>query len=161
MRRGRSTRPTRADDLAPAGDSNLAAKQAALVAALVNDGPVPEGFDRHRVAAVRTALLRKRAGLVARIWPMLAAECQWPVRFTEWADGRTPRGALRDGFDFARHLRAQGRLTPVAAVELAEYEVLWRYDGRRSPRRRRLPALRRAGNTWLVQVLGWPYRWHG
>ena len=131
------------------------------MAALVNDGPVPHGFDRQRVAAARKALLRKRAGLVARIWPMLAAECRWPDWFTEWADGRPPQGALRDGFDFARHLRAQGRLTPVSAVELAEHEVLWRYAGRHPPRRRRLPALRRAGDTWLVQVLGRPYRLRG
>ena len=131
------------------------------MAALVDDGSGPDGFDRHRVAAARKALLRKRAGLVARIWPILAAECRWPDRFTEWADGRTPHGALRDGFDFARHLRAQGRLPPAAAVELAKYEVLWRYDGQRSPRRRWLPALRRAGGTWLMQVLGRSYRLHG
>ncbi len=138
--------------------ADLATMQAALVAALVNGGPVPEGFDPHRVAAARKALLRKRAGLVARIWPILAAECRWPDRFTQWADGSSPHGALRDGFDFARHLRAQGRLTRAAAVELAEYEVLWRYDGRHPPRRRRLPTLRRADDTWLVQVLGRPYR---
>lgn len=144
----------------PGGEphAELAARQAALVAALVNGGPVPEGFDRDRVAAARKALLRKRAGLVARIWPMLAADCRWPKRFTEWADGRPPHGALRDGFDLARHLRAQGRLPATAAVELAEYEVLWRYDGRRTPRRRRLPALRRTGDTWSVQILGRPYR---
>lgn len=138
--------------------ADLAARQAALVAALVSGGPVPEGFDPHRVAAARKALLRKRAGLVARIWPMLATECRWPDRFTRWAAGRTPHGALRDGFDFARHLRAQGGLSPAATVELAEYEVLWRYDGRRSPRRRRLPTLRRAGDVWLVQIHGRPYR---
>jgi len=140
--------------------ADLTARQAALVAALLNDGPVPEGFDRHRVAAARTALLHKRAGLVARIWPTLATECRWPDRFAEWAAGRTPQGALRDGFDFARQLRAHGRLTPAAAVELAEHEVLWRYDGRRPPRRRRLPALRLAGGTWLVQILGRSYRLH-
>jgi hypothetical protein len=163
MTRGRFDQPTTADDPTDhaVGRPDLAARQAALVAALVNDGPVPDGFDRHRVSVARKALLRKRAGLLARVWPVLASECQWPDQFIEWVDGHTPQGALRDGFDFARHLHSQGPLTSAAAVELAEYEVLWHYDGHRPPRRRRLPALRRAGDTWLVHVLGRLYRWRG
>jgi hypothetical protein len=52
----------------------LDAEQAALVRALVDGGPVPAGFDPDRVAATATALARKRAGEVARAWPVLAAE---------------------------------------------------------------------------------------
>jgi hypothetical protein len=149
----------RAPDPTHRGD--LAARQAALVAALVGDAPVPDGFDPRRLAAVRQALLRKRAGQVASAWPVLAAGCQWPDWFTEWAAGRPPQGGLRDGFDFARWLRSTGRLPDLAAAELATREALWRYDGQRPPRRRRLPALRRVGGTWIVQVLGRAHRLRG
>jgi hypothetical protein len=141
--------------------SHLAARQAALVAALVAGAPVPDGFDRRRVAAARQALLRKHAGEVARAWPVLAAECEWPGWFTEWAADRSPRGGLRDGFDFARWLRSMGRLPDVAAAELATREALWWYDGQAPPRRRRLPALRRVGGTWILQVLGRAHRIRG
>lgn len=140
---------------------HLAARQAALVAALVVGAPVPDGFDRRRIAAARQALLRKRAGEVARAWPVLAAECEWPRWFTEWAANRSPQGALRDGFDFARWLRSMGRLPDVAAAELATRETLWWYDGHTPPRRRRLPALRRVSGTWILQLLGRPYLLRG
>jgi len=51
----------------------LGERQAALVAALVAGAPLPAGFDPTLVGAAREALLRKRAGEVARIWPALAA----------------------------------------------------------------------------------------
>ena len=51
----------------------LAARQAALVAALVAGAPDPPGFDPARLAAARRALLRKRAGEAAKHWPVLAA----------------------------------------------------------------------------------------
>jgi hypothetical protein len=141
--------------------SDLAAKQAALVAALVAGAPMPDGFDERRLAAARQALLRKRTGEVARDWPVLAAESEWPGWFLGWAAGRPPQGGLRDGFDFARWLRAEGRLPDAAAVELAIREALWRYDGQRPPRQRRLPTLRRIGGTWILQVLGRAYLLRG
>lgn len=141
---------------------DLAARQAELVAALVAGAPLPAGFDERRVAAARAALLRKRAGEVARHWPLLAAGygARWPTVFAEWAAGRSPRGGLRDGWDLARALAAAGRLPAPAAEELAAVEARWRYDGRRPPRPRRLPALRRfpggvalqvAGRVWLLR----------
>ena len=45
--------------------AELAARQAALVAALVSGGEVPDGVDAGRLAVLRRALLRKRAGEVA------------------------------------------------------------------------------------------------
>ncbi len=138
----------------PGGD--LAARQAALVAALVAGGPPPPGFDADRLAVAREALLRKRAGEVAAAWPLLAAAfgTGWPARFAGWATGRPPAGSLRDGWDLARELAAAGELPATAAPELAEREAGWHYDGAGPPRRRRGPALRRVAGVAALQVAG-------
>jgi hypothetical protein len=101
---------------------SLAEDQEALVAALVAGGPVPPGFDAARVAAARDALLRKRSGEVAAVWPRLAASLgpQWTVEFGRWAAGRPPNGALHDGLEFARELAAAGRLPEMARDELRQ-----------------------------------------
>lgn len=151
---GEPEQPNRAAAGHPA--QSLAARQAALVAALTAGAPVPPGFDRRLVGAARAALLRKRAGEVARHWPLLAAGLgsDWPTVFADWAARRPTQGSLRDGWDLARSLVAQGRLPEPAEVELTVREVTWRYDGRGAPRRRRLPALRRTGRTLVVQIAG-------
>ena len=140
----------------PAPTGGLAHRQAALVAALVAGAEPPPRFAAARIAAAREALLRKRAGEVARAWPLLAATCgpDWARRFADWAAGRPPRGALRDGRDLARALAAGPGLPGPAAEELARSEVIWRYGGDGSPRRRRLPAVRRCPGGLLVQVAG-------
>ncbi|NMH94624.1 hypothetical protein HF519_24230 [Pseudonocardia bannensis] len=147
----------------PAERTGLAARQAELVAALVAGGPLPGGFDPGRLAATRRALLRKRAGQAAQVWPLLAASVgqAWPDSFAAHAGGRPPAGALRDGWDVARALRAAGVLGAGGAEELAGREVGWYYDGVRPPRRRRLPAVRRAGAALFVQVAGRTLRWAG
>ncbi|SCL69835.1 hypothetical protein GA0070606_5208 [Micromonospora citrea] len=135
---------------------DLADRQAALVAALVAGAPLPPGFDPAALAAARAALLRKRAGDVARHWPLLAAGlgADWPATFARWAARRPTRGSLRDGWDLARDLRGQGTLPPLGAEELAAREATHRYDGHRPPRPRRLPGWGRAGGAVAVQVAG-------
>jgi hypothetical protein len=115
--------------------SDLGSRQAALVAALVAGGPVPPGFDPRLVEVARVALLRKRAGEVARHWPLLAASLgpRWVPEFAAWAAGRPSNGSLRDGWDFAR---SRATLAGVAADELREREAAWAYDGGSAPRRR-------------------------
>jgi hypothetical protein len=124
---------------------SLADRQAELVAALVAGGPVPPGFDARRVDAAREALLRKRSGEVAVVWPVLAASLgpQWTAVFAGWARDRAPNGALRDGWDLARQLAAEGRLPEPAGGELRGREASWRYDGVSAPRRHRLTSVRR------------------
>ncbi|GAA2353771.1 hypothetical protein [Dactylosporangium salmoneum] len=127
--------------------SDLAARQEALVAALVAGAEVPEGFDVAAVRATRAALRRKRAGEVARAWPFLAASYgdAWPATFAEWAAGRPPQGSLRDGWDFAR--AAGNALPPMAREELDARERAYTYDGASAPvprRRGLLSRLRRA-----------------
>jgi hypothetical protein len=122
----------------------LAARQAALVAALVAAGDVPDGFDPALVRATRTALLRKRAGEVAAAWPVLAAAFgpRWTVEFGTWAAGRPPGGAFRDGMEFARWLGSS--LPPLAHEELAV----------RVAARTRFAGVGRVGRVLAVQVLG-------
>lgn len=144
---------------------DLAAQQRALVAALVAGAPVPAGFDQRLIGIAREALLRKRAREVAQQWPLLAAGLgeRWLATFADWAGGRAPQGALRDGWNLARSLRAAGALTGPGLEELAAREACWRYDGNSTPRRRRLPAARIAGGSLVIQLAGhvraFPARW--
>jgi hypothetical protein len=134
----------------------LAARQAALVAALVAGGPVPAGFDVRLVGVAERSLRRKRAAEVAAAWPLLACGLgdQWADRFSRWALGRAPRGALRDGWDLARELAFLGQLPPIAEPELALREVGARYDGRHAPRPRRLPSVRLVPGGCAIGLLG-------
>ncbi|MBW0103743.1 hypothetical protein [Pseudonocardia sp. KRD291] len=120
----------------------LAARQAALIEALVAGGPYPDGLDTARLDATRRALLRKRAGRVARAWPLLAAAhgTDWTRVFHARFDGVAPTDPVREGWDLARELRAAGTLPAAAASELAGREAAMRYDGRSAPRRRSRPA---------------------
>lgn len=108
----------------------LSAAQEALVKALVGGGPLPPGFDASRVDAARQALLRKRAGEVAKAWPLLSAalgktsEAGFTTRFIAWSAGRPSEGSYADGLAFARHLRDGGALPPLAAQELSTRETV-------------------------------------
>ena len=108
----------------PDAAAQLGAAQAGLVAALVAGGPLPPGFDAGRVDVARRALLRKRAGEVARAWPLLAGALgtAFTPRFARWATGRPPGGSWADGLAFAQHLRDSGDLPPLATEELAQRE---------------------------------------
>jgi hypothetical protein len=135
------------------GFHELAAAQRRLVEALVASDPAVAGFGSVRVAVAARALLRKRAREVARAWPRLAASYgpDWPAVFMRWAQNRPTRGLWRDGWDFASARR--DHLASAAAVELAECEARWSYDGMAEPRRRHL-AVRRIPRGVIVQVFG-------
>ncbi|GAA1586830.1 hypothetical protein GCM10009678_81700 [Actinomadura kijaniata] len=137
----------------PGGTAELAARQEALVRAMTAGGPLPPGFDAAAVRAAADAILRKRAGEVARAWPALAA-CygdRWRAAFTAWAAERPTRGSFRDSWDFARAHRDE--LSPAVALELALRETRWDYDGTGEPRLRKA-AFRRVPGGFAVQVRG-------
>lgn len=138
------------------GPGSLADRQAALVAALTGGSRVPAGFDARLVQVARVALLRKRAGEVAKQWPMLAAGlgARWTPVFTGWAAARATEGSLRDGWDLARELHGRGELPASAGEELATREATLRYDGRSAPAPRHAPALRRAAGSTVAQFFG-------
>jgi hypothetical protein len=93
------------------GREGLAARQAALVAALVAGAGVPAMLDADRVRIQAAALLRKRGSSVAHAQPELTwalGESFWTV-FTAYGAGR-PRQccSARDAADFARYLLSTG-----------------------------------------------------
>ena len=159
---GRVAHPAPASSASGHGESrisaqaDLAARQAALVDALVAGGPVPAGFDADRLAVARRALVRKRAGAVAAQWPLLVASLgpDWPAVFATSVEGRPPTTALDDGWRLARTLHERGELGTAAAVELAEREVTLRRTAAGGHARRRLPAVRRAGRRVVLQLAG-------
>lgn len=137
-------------------DRTLARAQADLVASLVGIGPDPAGFDTHRLAVARKALLNKRAGAVAARWPYLVADLGhgWRIAFDGWAGGRPTRGSLLDGWDFAEQLESEDRLHDLGRVELARRRALFDLTPS-GPRRRR--GLRR-GRSGRVVVWCWGNR---
>jgi hypothetical protein len=136
--------------------TSLAERQAALVAALTAGAAVPPGFDSRLVETARVALLRKRAGEVARQWPelTLALGTGWWVPGAAGPPPRPTQGSLRDGWDLARALAARNELPAAAGAELAAREAALVYDGESAPRRRRTPAMRTAAGSVAIQVAG-------
>ncbi len=84
----------------------LAERQAALVRALVAGEATPPGFDDVALRAAESALLRKRAGILARHNPMLAhaAGPDFEKTFAAWARGRPKISTDADIAGFAAHL---------------------------------------------------------
>jgi hypothetical protein len=108
--------PTSADPLGLADpDANagsLAARQLALVSALVAGAAPPAGVDPQRVRVQARALLRKRARSVARHQPDVAAnlgEGFWPAFEQYAAQSAPPTGSAADAKAFASYIRKARR----------------------------------------------------
>jgi hypothetical protein len=131
----------------------LAARQAELVAALVAGGPVPAGFDRHRVAATHRALVDKRRAAVARAWPALADTPGFADRFAAFAADRPPAGSRADGIAFAAAVRTD--LAEDARAELLLATTARRFALRvdRHPRGPTLVLLRLPGLGPRIRTL--------
>ncbi|MFF5444137.1 DUF692 domain-containing protein [Streptomyces sp. NPDC012888] len=96
-----------ADTAAARGRVGVA--QTALLSALVAGTPVPEGFDRRRVAVQARALTAKRAAVVRRLAPelvgILGGGEAYRTAFLRYARHRPmTAGYRRDALDFAEHL---------------------------------------------------------
>ena len=122
----------------------IAARQAALVAALTTGGASPDGVDAHRVAVTAEALLRKRAGEVAWRWPALLAAPAHREEFVRWARHRPRDRSFVEGWEFAEHRERAGTLDRPGAAELAAVRARWTRDADGAVRRRRLWASPRA-----------------
>jgi hypothetical protein len=91
---------------------SLAARQLALVSALVAGAAPPAGVDPERVHVQAQALLRKRARSVARHQPDVAAklgEGFWPAFERYAAQSAPPTGGAADAKAFASYLRKARR----------------------------------------------------
>lgn len=131
----------------------LAEQQAAIVAALTRNGPVPDGFDLDRVQAAADALAFKRARAVARAWPglraMLGAELR--ARFATYVShARLPEqgGPLADGRAFVRWLAGQMPLADDVALQVLSVDQRWRQTARGLVPRRGP----RVGFAWLPDM---------
>ena len=119
----------------------LAARQAALVAALVGGAGVPAGLDAGRVRIQAAALLRKRGRLVALAAPELAAALGtgFAPAFAAYATGRPARGgSADDAAEFARHLLAGSPYARDRAVRRAARRAARRSLSLRIPENRPL-----------------------
>jgi hypothetical protein len=91
-----------------ASPGSLAARQLALVSALVAGGAAPAGVDEERVRVQAQALVRKRARSVARHQPDLAVSLGdgfWPAFEQYAAHSAPPTGSAADAMAFARYIR--------------------------------------------------------
>ncbi|MGW0732728.1 DUF692 domain-containing protein [Streptomyces sp. NPDC002851] len=103
----------------------LALAQTALLSALVAGTPVPEGFDRQRLAVQSRALIGKRADVVAKVAPELPGILGDGYRrsFFSYAQNRPMTGGYRrDALDFAEHLLlAEQPEDPARRRELSDW----------------------------------------
>lgn len=142
--------PKATAEATPDARARLAARQAELVAALVDGAPAPEGFDEARLRHVAESLASKRSRSAARAWPRLAEELgeRWRELFARHVEP-TPACAeyapLADGLALARALDATGELPRGARLETMAVELRYRTrtDGR-GLARRRSPSIRAA-----------------
>ncbi|NDK90299.1 hypothetical protein GYA93_12000 [Gordonia desulfuricans] len=95
---------------------SLAQRQEELVRALVAGGAAPAGFDVDRLRIAEDALLRKRAGEVARHMPLARAQLgdAFVEAFMAWARGRQRGGSVADAEAFTVHLVSSGVWSPPA-----------------------------------------------
>ncbi|GGZ61154.1 UPF0276 protein [Streptomyces subrutilus] len=127
--------------------TRLGIGQAAVLSALVAGTPVPEGFDRRRMAVQARALVAKRAGVVARTAPelpgILGGPAPYRAAFAAYAKGRPmASGYRRDALAFAEHLLV--RDLPADPAARRRLTAWWRERAGARPLRgplRRLRAL--------------------
>jgi len=111
------------------GREDLAARQAALVAALVAGAPPPPGLDAERVRIQSAALLRKRGRSVAHAEPELAAALgrQFGLAFVAYAAGRPQEGcSADDAGEFARFVLKSEHARDAEVRRVARHIILRR-----------------------------------
>ncbi|MFI9819353.1 DUF692 domain-containing protein [Streptomyces sp. NPDC052013] len=147
----REARPgdAEAGSLEPARQ-RLALAQTAVLSALVAGTPVPEGFDRARMAVQARALAAKRADVVAKVAPELPRILGdgYRAAFLTYAQAQPMTGGYRqDALDFVERLLPAGR--PEDAGVRRELREWWLERSGSKPRSRR-PAVRLARATRRV-----------
>jgi hypothetical protein len=111
--------------------AELAATQLALAKALLDEGPVPPGFDVERVKLLAGTLSHKRARSAGNAWPSLQ-RLLGPQFFTRFSEVVAPmplareHGPLLDGMRLAEKLEAEQRLDAPTAGALAGVRLRYR-----------------------------------
>jgi hypothetical protein len=111
--------------------AELAATQLALARALLDEGPVPPGFDVERVKLLAGTLSHKRARSAAAAWPSLQ-RLLGAHFYSRFSDVVSPlplareHGPLFDGLRLAERLEAEQRLDAPTAAALASVRLRYR-----------------------------------
>lgn len=103
----------------------MARRQADLIRAL-GGGRLPDGFDARQVATAAQSLMLKRAGIIRKTWPALAALLGERLieLFSSYASMSPPPHPIdRDGLEFARWLCKRNLFPANAKLELAAHQV--------------------------------------
>ena len=116
--------------------AGYAAKQAALLAALLRGGDLPAGFSAAGARAASRSLRRKRVGAVRPAWPALAVAlgASFDERFDAFARTTGPPAfgeGLADGLAFVSSLARPQELGDDVRVELLFARALLVRDRRR------------------------------
>jgi hypothetical protein len=119
----------------------LADAQRALLAAVVEGGPAPEGFDLAALAELTSSLANKRSRTAAQVWPRLAhcLGARFATMFQEHVAPQPLRhlhGPLVDGWRLADASERMGLLDVAAADELAVVRATFHLDDEGATRRR-------------------------
>ncbi|WP_338892745.1 hypothetical protein [Rhodococcus sovatensis] len=86
--------------------SDLGSRQSELVRALVAGGPLPIGFDSDALSVASTALVRKRAGAVARHLPIEASMLgdRFGSLFVTWERSHPRSNSAQEAREFLDYL---------------------------------------------------------
>lgn len=107
----------------PTDRAGYAAKQAALLEALLRGGELPEGFAAAKADTASQSLRRKRVGALRNAWPALtvALRERFDDRFDAFAQTTGPPAfgeGLTDGLAFASWLACEEQLGDDVRVEV-------------------------------------------
>jgi hypothetical protein len=105
----------------------LARQQAALVAALHQTAPPPDGFTPAHVQTAAESLARKRSRSVQKSWPATAAALgeTFDSHFSSYCAHHPspPESPYEDGVQFTQWLQERRLLPPEARQELTRHRV--------------------------------------
>jgi hypothetical protein len=118
---------SQADDIR----TRIAAEQRALVSALLNSGPPPDGFDSRALHATTTSLVQKRMRTVARTWANLAQSLgpRLEALFEAYAQNEPlplVGGSIADGRCFVRWLAARDKLSDACRLQAMAVDLRYR-----------------------------------
>lgn len=114
--------------------AGLAVAQTDLLEALDSGQSIPPGFNPQQVALAAHTLSKKRARVVERTWPMVAAALAeaFELAFLQYArHNKIPSdgGPLTDGRLFARFLEERGNFPESALQEVLSFDLSYSLRG--------------------------------
>ena len=144
--------------------NGLGRQQAALLAALLSDGPLPAGFDAARIQAAARGLEAKRKHAVTNAWPILSDALG--DRYSRLFDAYTASNTLPtqgnaqlDGYLFCEWLAGCREFPREAVIERMRFDLHYFVSANRVRIRRgpRMLVARSGGESKWVVALRLPW----